>query len=69
LQPSTDDVVVGLFRDGHTVRLFDVVDDASNQNLLTVPGVTAAGLAGGAYLVIVKVNNQQARFSPRVVLP
>jgi hypothetical protein len=69
LQPGTDDVVVGLFRDGRTVRLFDVVDDASNQNLLTVPGVAAAGLAAGDYLVIVKVNNQQARFSPRVVLP
>ena len=69
LQPATDDVVVGLFRDGHTVRLFDVVDDASNQNLLTVPGVTTVGLAAGDYLVIVKVNNQQARFSPQVVLP
>jgi hypothetical protein len=69
LQPGTDDVVVGFYRDGRTVRLFDVVDDASNQNLLTVPGVTAAGLAAGEYLVIVKVNNQQARFSPPVVLP
>jgi hypothetical protein len=69
LQPGTDDVVVGLFRDGRTVRLFDVVGDASDQNLLTVPGVTAAGLAAGEYLVIVKVNNQQARFSPPVVLP
>jgi len=68
-QPGTDDVVVGLFRDGHTVRLFDVVDDASNQNLLTVPGVGAAGLPAGEYLVIVKVNNQQARVSPPVVLP
>ena len=69
LQANTDDVVVGLFRDGATARLFDVVADGSNQNLLTVPGVTGVGLAAGEYLVIVKVNNQQARFSPPVVLP
>jgi hypothetical protein len=69
LQAETDDVVVGLFRDGRTVRLFDVVADASTQNLLIVPGVTGAGLAAGDYLVIVKVNNQQARFSPRITLP
>lgn len=69
LQPATDDVVVALFRDGRAQRLFDVVDDASTQNLLTVPGVTTAGLPPGAYRVIVKVNNQQARFSPSVVLP
>lgn len=69
LQAGTDDVVVALFRDGSTARLFDSVDDASNQNLLTVPNVTGAGLAAGDYLVIVKVNNQQARFSPRITLP
>jgi hypothetical protein len=69
LQPRTDDVVVALYRDGRTERLFDVVDDASDQNVLTVPGVAAAGLPAGEYLVIVRVNNQQARFSPTVVLP
>ena len=69
LQPRTDDVVVALFRDGRTQRLFDIVDDASGQNMLTVPGVAAAGLPAGEYLVIVTVNNQQARFSPPVVLP
>ncbi len=69
LQADTDDVVVALFRDGATQRLFDVVGDTSTQGLLIVPGVAAAGLPGGEYLVIVKVNNQQARFSPPVVLP
>lgn len=68
-QPDTDDVVVALFRDGGTARLFDIVDDASTQNLLIIPNVTGVGLAAGQYLVIVKVNNQQARFSPSVVLP
>jgi hypothetical protein len=68
-QANTDDVVVALFRDGRAARLFDVVDNASTQNQLTVPNVTGVGLAAGSYLVIVKVNNQQARFSPSVVLP
>lgn len=69
LASGTDDVVVALYRDGSTAHLFDVVADASNQNQLIVPDVTAAGLPAGEYLVIVKVNNQQARFSPPVVLP
>lgn len=69
LQDRTDDVVVALFRDGATQRLFDTVADTSTQNLLVVPGVASAGLPAGSYLVIVKVNNQQARVSPVVVLP
>jgi Pvc16 N-terminal domain len=69
LESGTDDVVVALFRDGRAARLFDVVADSSNQNQLIIPAVTAAGLPAGEYRVIVKVNNQQARFSPPVVLP
>jgi Fe2+ transport system protein FeoA len=69
LEPATDDVVVALYRDGAAQRLFDVVADASGQNQLIVPGVASAGLPAGEYLVIVKVNNVQARFSPPVVLP
>ncbi|HMO47493.1 MAG TPA: Pvc16 family protein [Rubrivivax sp.] len=69
LQAATDDVVVALYRDGATAGLFDVVADASTQNQIVVPGVAAAGLAAGSYQVIVKVNNQQARFSPPVTLP
>ena len=68
-QAATDDVVVALFRDGRTQRLFDVIDNASTQNLLIVRGVTAAGLPAGSYRVIVKVNNQQARLSPSITLP
>ena len=69
LQSATDDVVVALYRDGATARLFDVVADASTQNQIIVPGVATAGLAAGTYQVIVKVNNQQARFSPPLTLP
>jgi hypothetical protein len=42
---------------------------ASTQSLLVVPGVASAGLPAGEYFVIVKVNDQQARSSPRVTLP
>lgn len=69
LQSATDDVVVALYRDGATARLFDVVADTSTQNQIVVPGVATAGLAAGPYQVIVKVNNQQARFSPPLTLP
>jgi hypothetical protein len=69
LQSATDDVVVALYRNGATARLFDVVADASMQNQIVVPGVATAGLAAGQYQVIVRVNNQQARFSPPVTLP
>lgn len=69
LQTATDDVVVALYRDGATARLFDAVADASTQNQIVVPGVATAGLAAGPYRVIVKVNNQQARFSPPLTLP
>lgn len=69
LEAATDDVVVALYRDGAAQRLFDSVADVSGQNLIVVPGVATAGLPAGEYLVIVKVNNVQARFSPPVVLP
>ncbi len=68
-QNATDDVVVALYRDGATVRLFDTVADASTQDEIVVSGVTAAGLPAGQYHVIVKINNMQARVSPRVTLP
>ncbi len=69
-QANTDDVVVALFRDGRAMRYFDVVDNASSQNLLVVPGVvSSAALPAGPYRVIVKVNDQQARVSPEVTLP
>ncbi|HPO17791.1 MAG TPA: Pvc16 family protein, partial [Rubrivivax sp.] len=47
LQSATDDVVVALYRDGATARLFDVVADASTQNQIIVPGVATGGLAAG----------------------
>jgi hypothetical protein len=64
-----DDVMVALYReaDGVTVRAFDVVATVADQQTLTVEGA-ATGLPAGSYLVVLRVNNQQARSSPRVVV-
>ena len=70
LGDAEDDVIVLLYResDGVTVRQFDVVNTAADQKTLTVPGVGAA-VPSGSYRTILRVNNQQANASPRVVVP
>lgn len=70
LGDDNDDVVVSLYRpsDGVTVRTFDAVTTASDQQTLTVAGVAAAAPAG-SYRVILRVNNQQAKVSPAVTVP
>lgn len=65
---AEDEVLVALYRDGHVVRLFDGASTVADQKSLTVPGA-AAGTAAGPYLVIVRVNGQQARRSPTVIFP
>jgi len=70
LGDNEDDVIVLLYResDGVTVRQFDVVNTAADQKTLTVPGVGTA-VPVGSYRAILRVNNQQANASPRVVVP
>lgn len=70
LGDDTDDVMVSFYRtsDGTTVHTFDTVTTAADQQTLTVPGAAAAAPAG-AYRVILRVNNQQARSSPSVTVP
>ncbi|MBT8768529.1 Pvc16 family protein [Metapseudomonas boanensis] len=67
---DTDDVMVLFYResDGVTVHLFDVVTTAPDQQTLTIPGAAAA-VPAGSYRVILRVNNQQAKASPIVVVP
>jgi hypothetical protein len=67
LGTDSDDVVVGFYQDGRTVRLFDVVTPSLNQQTLGVAGV--GGLPAGTYRAVVIVNGQQARSSPAVVVP
>lgn len=70
LGDDTDDVMVLFYRDsdGVTVHLFDTVVAAADQRTLTVSGAAAA-VPAGSYRVILRVNNQQAKASPSVVVP
>jgi hypothetical protein len=67
---DTDDVIVVFAResDGRTVRLFDTVTTVANQQTLTITGAATA-VPAGTYRVFLRVNNQQAIASPRVVVP
>lgn len=70
LGEDTDDVIVLFYRasDGVTVHMFDTVITAADQQTLTVAGAQAA-LPAGSYRVVLRVNNQQAKASPSVVVP
>jgi hypothetical protein len=70
LGTDTDDVIVLFYRelDGVTVHLFDTVTTAGDQQTLTV-AAAAAAVPAGTYRVILRVNNQQAKASPSVVVP
>ena len=65
---AEDEVIIALFADGAVVRSFDVVTTQADQTQISVASVGTA-MAAGSYLVIVRVNGQQARISPLVVIP
>jgi hypothetical protein len=72
LGTADDDVVVGLYRNGATVRSYDdVVNAAGAPPAQTHRRVRLAppALPGDAYRVVLRVNGQQARQSPEVTLP
>jgi hypothetical protein len=70
LGADSDDVMVALNReaDGASVRMVDVVTTAADQRARIVSDALA-NLPSGVYFVILYVNNEQARSSPRVVVP
>ncbi|MDH4652631.1 MULTISPECIES: Pvc16 family protein [unclassified Pseudomonas] len=70
LGTDSDDLMVLFYResDGVTVHLFDEVTTAVDQQSLVIAGAAAA-VPTGSYRVILRVNNQQAKASPRVVVP
>ncbi|MDE3737767.1 Pvc16 family protein [Pseudomonas resinovorans] len=70
LGTDSDDLMVLFYResDGVTVHLFDEVSTAVDQQSLVIAGAAAA-VPAGSYRVILRVNNQQAKASPRVVVP
>jgi hypothetical protein len=65
-----DDVIVALYQDGATVRLYDTIADAAGaaQTHRRVT-LTPPALPAGTYRVLLRVNGQQARQSPEVTLP
>lgn len=75
LGTDADDVIVTLLdNNGVAVRQFDTVVPTVApapppwQQTLGVPGVAAA-VGAGTFLVVLRVNGQQARSSPRVTVP
>jgi hypothetical protein len=73
-----DDVVVALYQSGDVLRSFDHVTDAppSSTGAAAPPAqtkrrvkLTSPPIPAGKYNVIVRVNGQQARQSPEVMLP
>ncbi|MNZ08656.1 hypothetical protein D3C78_254660 [compost metagenome] len=70
LGTDSDDLMVLFYResDGVTLHLFDEATTTADQQSLVVAGAAAA-VPAGSYRVILRVNNQQAKASPRVVVP
>lgn len=64
---DADDVLVAVFAEGRVVRTFDQVTTQADQTRITLAGFAAA-MGPGSYLVIARVNGQQARVSPLVVV-
>ncbi len=64
-----DDIFVALYRNGKVVSVFDgPFTNVSDQTRLTLEIQDSAPVAPGDYLLILRVNGQQARNSPEVTL-
>lgn len=64
-----DVIALALYQDGQVVKLYDDLDGTANQQSLKVTISSTDRPASGTYRVIIKVNGQQAKQSPEVVLP
>lgn len=69
LGTQTDDVIVACYRafDGVTVASLDHFEATPDQHTLTLPDAATA-VPAGDYRVILRVNNQQARSSPQLLV-
>ncbi|MCY1205149.1 hypothetical protein D9M72_166930 [compost metagenome] len=70
LGTDSDDLMVLFYResDGVTVHRFENATTAGDQQSLVITDAAAA-VPAGSYRVILRVNNQQAKASPYVVVP
>jgi len=67
LGSAADDIVLTLMQEGAPVASFETAVPTDNQQSVTITGVTSVG--AGTYLAILRVNGQQARIAPLVVVP
>lgn len=63
-----DDILVALYQDGKTVKVFDVFTTSQDQSTLTLEILPSQAVPSGKYRIILRVNGQQARSSPEVDL-
>lgn len=68
LGTAVDDIIVAFCRDGAVVRSFDVVTTNLSQTSLSLVIPAARALPPAEYRVILRVNGQQAKFSPQLTL-
>jgi len=65
---ENDDIIVGLYKDGMTVKVFDEFTVTLAQSELTLAIDQSKAVPPGKYRVILRVNGQQAKNSPEVDL-
>jgi len=68
LGTDESDIVVAFYRDGAVALSTDVVTTNATQTSLTLAISVAHPLAPGEYRIILRVNGQQAKNSPRLIL-
>lgn len=69
LGTDKDDIAVALYRGGESVILIDTFTCSSDQKTLTFNVPAGGEVTSGTYLVILRVNGQQALKSPKADLP
>jgi hypothetical protein len=65
---ENDDIFVALYKDGMAVKVFDEFTVTPAQSALTLAIEQSQAVPPGKYLVILRVNGQQAKNSPEVDL-
>ena len=65
---ASDDIFLALSRDGKVVKMFDQITTTPTQQLLTLIINESDVVPSGEYRIILRVNGQQAKNSPVIVV-
>ncbi|MGH7901621.1 MAG: DUF4255 domain-containing protein [Thermodesulfobacteriota bacterium] len=65
---ASDDIFIALYRDGKVIKMFDQVTTTPTQQLLTLTINESDAVPNGEYQVILRVNGQQAKNSPAIMV-